>query len=336
MVRKKLVALAAALAAGALTLSACGATNSGSGQASSEPSPSISIDAKWSKCVPGSGSKDVTGMKASDDQDKNIVIAAFNGWDESFAQAHLLKYVLDKDGYTATVKAFDAGPAYVGAVKGDIDIITDQWLPQSQASYIKKFGAQLESDGCWYDNGRLTIAVNKDSPAKSIGDLKSMAGKYQNTLYGIEAGAGETEVVKNSVIPAYGLQNLSFKISSTPAMLSQVKASTEAGRNVAVTLWRPHWAYETYPMRDLKDPKNALGDAENIYSFSPKGFAKKDPKVSQLVKNMAINDKQLSSLEAIMFSKYGGKQDEKAVAEWAQQNPDWITNWQKGKLAGTR
>ncbi|MCY6488430.1 hypothetical protein OYG14_12980, partial [Actinobacillus pleuropneumoniae] len=86
------------------------------------------------------------------------------------------------------------------------------------------------------------IAVNKDSKARTIGDLKTMGDEYDNTLYGIEAGAGLTKATKDSAIPKYGLKNLSFKISSTPAMLAQLKKSTSAGQDIAVTLWRPHWA----------------------------------------------------------------------------------------------
>lgn len=336
--RKKLAALTAVVSAAALALSACGASNSGSGSASGANSdaPSSNVNKKWANCSVTTGAKDTTSMKA--DSDKNIKIAAFNGWDESFATAYLLKYQLGKEGYNVTVKGFDAGPGYIGTAQGDMDVLTDVWLPLTHADYIKQYGDKLESNGCWYDNAKLTIAVNKNSPAKSISDLKTMSSKYQNTLYGIEAGAGETKVVQDTMIPKYGLQNMTFKVSSTPAMLAQLKKATSSNQNIAVTLWRPHWAYEAFPVRDLADPKGAMGGAEKIYSFSHKGFAKKDPKAAQLIKNMAFSDDELSSLENTMFSssKYNGKDPDKAVAEWAGQNGDWIQKWQQGKLTGNQ
>ena len=334
MVQRKIIAVASALAIGALALSGCGATNSGNGEPGGTDAGSDNVNTKWANCTPGEGSKDTTAMKA--DGKKDITIGAFNGWDESFATAGIMKNVLEKDGYKVTIKGFDAGPGYAGLVAGDIDLLTDTWLPITHADYVKRYGDKMKSLGCWYDNAKLTIVVNKDSKAKTIGDLKSIGDEYGNTLYGIEAGAGLTKVTQQSAIPKYGLNNISFKISSTPAMLSQLKKAADAKRDIAVTLWRPHWAYGAFPIRDLKDPKKAMGDAEVIYSFARSGFEQDFPKAAQLMRNMAFDDKTLSDLEDIMFSadKYGGKNQEKAVAEWTSRNEDWVDKLKTGKLAG--
>ena len=106
-------------------------------------------------------------------------------------------------------------------------------------------------------------------------------------------------------------------------------------RDIAVTLWRPHWAYGAFPVRDLKDPKKAMGNAEVIYSFGRPGFEQDFPKVAQLVRNMAFDDNKLSDLEDTMFSadKYGGKNQEKAVEEWISRNNDWVDKLKTGQLA---
>ncbi len=162
-----------------------------------------------------------------------------------------------------------------------------------------------------------------------------MGDDYNNTLYGIEAGAGLTKTTKEKAIPEYGLDNIDFKISSTPAMLAQLKKSTEAKENVAVTLWRPHWAYDAFPIRDLEDPKGAMGDAEKIYNFSSKDAAESKPYVSQLLKNLVLDDKKLASLENLMFSEdnFAGKDHAKAVEQWLKDNPDFVDQWKKGELA---
>ncbi|MDO4413311.1 glycine betaine ABC transporter substrate-binding protein [Cutibacterium sp.] len=334
MVRRKVIGVVSTLTIGAIALSGCGATNSGSGEGDSSATGSNNVDKKWVECTPGDGSKDTGSMKA--DADNKITIGAFNGWDESFATAGILKNVLEKDGYTVTIKGFDAGPGYAGLVGGDIDLITDGWLPLTHADYVKRYGDKMENLGCWYDNAKLTIAVNKDSKAKTIGDLKSMGDEYGNTLYGIEAGAGLTKTTKDSAIPKYDLKNLNFKISSTPAMLAQLKKSTDAGQDIAVTLWRPHWAYDAFPVRDLEDPEKAMGEAEVLYSFGRPGFEKDHPKAAQLVRNMVFDDDTLSSLENTMFSSenYGGENQEKAVTEWTSNNKEWVDKLKSGELAG--
>ena len=189
-------------------------------EATPEAHAGATPDQKWTHCTPGARSKDITAMKP--DTNTSLTIGAFNGWDESWATAGLIKQVLKKDGYTVTIKGFDAGVGYQATAGGDIDIITDSWLPVTQAGYIRKYGPKLENLGCWYDNAKLTIAVNKDSPAHSIADLKKTGGSYGNVIYSIEPGAEMTKTIANQTLPMYGLSNITLKTSSTPAMLAQL------------------------------------------------------------------------------------------------------------------
>ena len=179
----------------------------------------------------------------------------------------------------------------------------------------------------------LTLAVNEDSPARSIADLRDMGGDYGKRIVGIEPGAGLTGQTKKA-LPVYGLDDWNFQISSTPAMLAELKKATDAGDDIVVTLWRPHWAYDAFPVRDLEDPEGAMGGAENILNFSRTGFTDDNPYVAQLLKNLVIDDEHLSSLENVMFSdeNYGGENLDAAVRERAKSNPDFFEDWKAGAL----
>lgn len=327
----KTKSITALLAAGALAVAGCGASNSGSspegGQGEGKGNESEAA-AAYTDCTPAQDSAPAEG----EDKDKELTIGAYNGWDESFATAHLLKAVLEEEGYTVNVKAFEAAPAFAGVAGGDIDIVTDVWMPVTHPQYIEEFGDKMEHLGCWYDNAKLTLAVNEDSPAKSIADLPDMADEYGGKIYGIEPGAGLTKTTEESAIPTYGLDDYEFVVSSTPAMLTQVKNATDKKENVLVTLWRPHWAYAEYPLRDLEDPEGAMGDAEIISSAARSGFSEENPKAAQVVKNLALDDEQLSTLEELMMNKYGGSNHDEAVAEWLKENPDFAEKLVKGEL----
>lgn len=331
---RKRFALPALVAALSLTLAACGASNEGggSGQPGGEGSEAAQIPAAWQSCEVGGQSQSVTDTQGTgQDSDTDITIGAFNGWDESFATAHLLKAVLAEQGYNVTVQAFEAAPAFAGTAGGDIDVITDVWLPTTHTSYIQQYGEQLVQLGCWYDNAKLTIAVNDSSPARSIEDLATMGDQYNNVLYGIEPGAGLTKQTQEKAIPEYGIQ-MEFRVSSTPAMLAEVSRATQANENVAVTLWRPHWAYSAFPMRDLEDPKGAMGGAETIYSAGRPGLDTDNPKLAQIVKNLVLTDDQLSGLEDLMMNKHNGENHDAAVAEWLQANPEFSQQLLAGSL----
>lgn len=328
--RRKLGMVAAALTAGALVLSACSASNSNSDSASGGGTSASTAASKYANCSLTDGVADASSL--SDGTDKNITIGAFSGWDESTATAYLMKNIVTANGYTADVKTLDAAAGFTATAKGDVDVLTDVWLPTTHKTYIEQYGSQLEPLGCWYDSAKLTIAVNSSSPAKSIADLKTMGGDYNNTLVGIEPGAGETGVVKNDVIPAYGLENLTFTTSSTAAMLASIKKAEADNSNVAVTLWKPHWAYAAFDIRDLDDPKGAMGGKEGIWNFATKGFAEKYPKAAQLFKNLIVPDADLAELENLMTQKYGGTNPEAAVNEWLTTHPDFANQLKSGSL----
>lgn len=332
MTRSTTMKFSGLIAAALLALSGCGVSNSGGG--SGGDADSTASDKDWTGCEPGSESGDLDSL--DHDKDKTVNFAVFNGWDETYASVYVLKNLLERDGYTINVKELEAGPAYQAVAKGDIDFHTDMMMPTTHASYYDQVKDDIELQGCWYGAAQNTIAVNEDSPAQTIGDLKDMADDYDNTLYGIEAGAGLTKATKEKVIPDYSLEQLDYRISSTPAMLAQVKKSTVAGDNVAVTLWHPHWAYSKFPLRDLKDPENSLGEKEILYSVGNKESVDKFPFVSQAVKNLALSEEKLADLEALMFSEdeYNGEDPDEAVAEWLDDNPDFVKDFRAGKLDG--
>lgn len=328
MKKSTLMPLTGALAAGLLTLTACGATDADTPEAGGSED---AAGGEWADCTPGAESAEVD---LGSDENTDITIGAFNGWDESFAAAHLTKHVLEEDGFSVSIESFDAGPAFTAVAGGDIDFVMDGWMPITHADYLEQYGDQLETAGCWYDNAKLTIAVNEDSPAQSIADLADMKDEYGGTLYGIEAGAGLTRVTEDEAIPTYGLEDWNFAVSSTPAMLAQLSSSTEADENVAVTLWRPHWAYDAFPVRDLEDPEGAMGEAETILNFARPGFAEDNPQVTQLLKNLVIDDDNLASLENVMFSdeNFGGEDLDGAVEEWVGDNGQFVEDWKAGAL----
>ncbi len=327
------------LTVGALALSACGVSNSGgagndqaAGSSSTSSSSAADMASKFSTCDTSKGAKDVSATQGTGKDGTSVKIAAFSGWDESIASAYLMKNVLNDDGYKASVKVLQAAPAFTALAQGDVDVLTDVWLPKTHKTYIDKYGSKLESLGCWYDSAKLTIAVNKSSPAQSIADLKTMGDKYNNTITGIEPGAGETGVVKNEMMPAYGLDNMKLVTSSTSAMLAAIRKSENDNSNVVVTLWKPHWAYSAFDIRDLKDPKGAMGGKEGIWNFATKGFGKDHPKAAQLFDNLIIPDSDLSQLEYLMSQKYKGKNPDAAVHDWLGKHPEFAKKLAKGSL----
>lgn len=261
-----------------------------------------------------------TACNSSKKDGKDITIGVVSGWAEGEAATALWKRLLTDKGYKVTVKTLDTGPLYTGMAKGDVDLFVDSWLPGTHEDYWKRYGRKLEKIGVWYDKAPLTIAVPTYSPLKSLDDLKGRGAQYGGKIVGIEKSSGLYRISQEKMLPAYGLTGqYQVTTSSTAAMLTELKKATGAKKDIVVTLWRPHWAYTKFPIRDLQDPKGAMGRPDGITTVARKDFSKDQPKVAGWLKSFRMDDKQLGTLEDLIENKYKGRPDD-AVDEWLKSN----------------
>ncbi|MDN5813792.1 MAG: glycine betaine ABC transporter substrate-binding protein [Arthrobacter sp.] len=297
--QRKFASMMGIAATAALALTACGSGDTGSSESEVPDSP-----------------------ENGDQAALNIGVMA--GWDEGVAVSNLWKQILDKKGYDVELTDADAGPVFAGVASGDLDLTMDVWMPLTHKKYLKKYGDDMTKLGTWYDDAKLTIAVNEDAPIDSLEDLAANADKFGNTIYGIDPGAGLTDTTEKAAIPDYGLEKMDFKTSSTPAMLAQLKKATDADEDIVVTLWRPHWAYDEFPIKDLKDPKGAMGDAETITSYGNADFADTYPGLTEWLNDFTIDDDHLFSLENAMFNDTDTDDYGPIVDKWISENQDYV------------
>jgi ABC-type proline/glycine betaine transport system substrate-binding protein len=159
------------------------------------------------------------------DDEGSISIAVFNGWPEGEAVSYLWQHVLENAGYTVELEYADAAPVFLGLSEGDYDVTLDVWLPLTHAAYVEQYGDDVVELGAWNDEAVLTVAVSADAPIDSLDELAENADLFGNRIVGIEPGAGLTAAMEDAVIPGYGLEDMDFSTSSTPAMLSELARS---------------------------------------------------------------------------------------------------------------
>ncbi|MFR9728756.1 glycine betaine ABC transporter substrate-binding protein [Saccharopolyspora sp. MS10] len=260
-------------------------------------------------------------------QEKRIVIG-YIAWDEAIAVSNLYKVVLERQGYQVRLTELEAGPTYAGLAQGNVDLFLDSWLPQTHADYWAQYHDRLEDLGVWYDRATLNIAVpNYLTDVNSIEDLRGRAGEFGGTITGIDPGAGLTRVTRDQVMPAYGLTGqYVLQTSSTTAMLSSLQRSVDAHQPIVVTLWHPHWAYAKFPIKDLADPRGAMGPPEQIHAVGRAGFRADFPQVTGMVQRFHLDDQQLASLENEVNSAPKG-QEQAAAARWADAHPEVISSF---------
>ncbi|MFD5804517.1 ABC transporter permease/substrate binding protein [Streptomyces sp. NPDC127020] len=272
----------------------------------------------------GSGDSEAVANGKNVGQGKKVSLG-YVPWDEGVASTFLWKEILEQRGYEVEAKQFDAGPLYTSLAQGDIDIVTNSWLPTTHAQYWKKYGDRLDDLGSWYDNTSLELTVpSYMKDINSLEDLKGKADRFGGKITGIESSAGEMALLKDKVSKEYGLDK-EYKVvdSSTPAMLAELKRAMSKKEPIVVTLWSPHWAYNDLDLKKLKDPKGAWGKGDGVHTLSRKGFAGDDPTAAKWMKDFKLDEKQLTSLEAEINKAGKGKQQD-AVRTWLKSNPGLV------------
>ena len=271
----------------------------------------------------------LTACGSSEDggsSDQTITLGIIPSWTDGLSTAYLWKNVLEEDGYTVEITEInDAAPLYTGLAEGDIDVFPSAWPEVTHAAYMDEYGDDLEDLGTYYDGAKLTIAVPEYSELQSIEDLVGKSADYDGKIVGIEAGAGLTKATQEQVIPQYGLDEDGWELqtSSTPAMLNALDEAVQAQEDIVVTLWRPFWANNTFPVRDLEDPQGALGEAEGLHEIATLGFGEEFPEVAEMMANAKLDDEQYGTLEDQVVNQ---NPDDPAagVEAWIADNQDWI------------
>ena len=269
-------------------------------------------------CAGGSGSGDDSGSKGT------ITIGGVEGWDDVVSSSMLWEAVLEEQGYDVEIEYQDIAVNFVGMAQGDVDLYVGAWLPNTHADYYAQYEDQLENYGAWNTEALNAIAVNEDAPIDSLAELAEHADEFDNQIVGIEAGAGLTQITENDVIPAYGLDGMDFVTSSTPAMLAELQSKIDAGENVAVTLWQPHWAYSALPLKNLEDPDGAFGEPEQITALGREGFAEEHAEVAEWLENFEMDMDTFNSLMDALAGAEDEDQRAEALQTWMEENREFL------------
>lgn len=256
-----------------------------------------------------------------------ITLGYLPSWTDGLSTAYLLENKLTELGYTVEMQTLtEAGPLYTGLAQGDIDVYPSAWPELTHKSYMDRYGDDIEDLGSYYENASLTIAVPDYVDIDSIDELAGQADRFGGKIYGIEPGAGLTKQTQESALPGYGLDSeYELVTSSTAAMLTELDNAIAAQKDIAVTLWRPFWANDAYPVKDLADPQGLMGEPEALHFLGRSGFAEEYPDAAELISGIHLDDEQYGALEDLVVNEYGEGREAEAVEAWLEQYPDAIS-----------
>ncbi len=265
--------------------------------------------------------------------DKTIRIG-WTAWaDAEFVTKLARRLLHNRLGYHVDLVMSDIGIQYQGVANGDLDVMLMAWLPTTHRNYWKKVSDKVMDLGPLYINARLGWVVPDYVPAKalnSLADLKKPAvrKRLNDRIYGIDPGSGLMQASQNA-IDGYGLTGYDLVASSGAGMTAALKRAIRGHRWVVATAWSPHWMFQKWHLRYLKDPKHLLGGREQIHAVARRGFYNHfDPRVTGFLTRMYIPMPELE--QAMLQARDDGVKQ--AVTTYIKEHPQRVDYWISGRL----
>ncbi|CAD6550788.1 glycine betaine ABC transporter substrate-binding protein [Paraburkholderia sabiae] len=254
---------------------------------------------------------------------------AVTNWADVLAVANVAKYALETQlKQPVQFVQADIGIQYQGVARGDLDIMVGGWLPVTHATYYARYKNDMEDVGVIYTGGKNGWAVPAyipESQVSTISDLEKpdVKSKLNGTIQGIEPGGGLMQASEKA-IKAYDLAGYNLQSSSEAGMLAGVQRAYQSKQWIVATVWSPHWLFQKWQMRYLKDPKGTLGGEEQVHAFASKQFATKFPRADVFFKHFKLT---LADVEAIEFEGNSTNDYATAAKKFVDAHPEKLKAW---------
>src|SRR5260370_20088229 len=254
---------------------------------------------------------------------------AVTNWADVLAVANVAKYALETSlKQPVQFVQADIGIQYQGVARGDLDIMVGGWLPVTHAMYYSKYKNDMDDVGIIYTGGKNGWAVPSyipESQRSSISDLDKpdVKSKLNGTIQGIEPGGGLMQASEKT-IKTYDLSEYNLQSSSEAGMLAGVSRAYQSKQWIVATVWSPHWLFQKWQMRYLKDPKGTLGGDEQVHAFASRQFATKFPPADGFFKHFKLT---LADVEAIEYEGNSTNDYATAAKKFVDGHPEKLKAW---------
>lgn len=275
----------------------------------------------------GCGSDDNSSSDGASDKgssDNNKITLSYVEWDTEIASTNVVKKVLEDEGFDVTITPLDNAVMWESVATGETDGMVAAWLPGTHGDLYEQYKDNIVDLGPNLEGAKIGLVVPEYMDVISIEDLDGEADKK---ITGIEPGAGVVKASENAVEEYDNLDGWEVVTSSSGAMTTALGEAIDKKEDMIVTGWSPHWKFQQYDLKYLKDPKGVFGDAETINTVVREGLEDDMPKAYKILDqfNWTPDD-----IETVMLEISKGASPEEAAEQWVEDNKDKVAEWTKG------
>lgn len=225
------------------------------------------------------------------------------------------------------LKPVSVGVSFVGTARDERSMFLAAWLPATHGDYMARVKDDVVNLGTIYTGAKLGWVVPDYVPADqldSIEDLKKpeIVERLDGRIQGISAGAGLMQL-SNKAMEDYALGDYRLITASGPAMTAALKRAIENEEWIVVTGWSPHWKWERFDLRYLKDPKGTLGGEEHVDAIASPALVESEPEITDFIRRMTF---ELDQINPMLAEAERTSYDEAAQA-FIKSHPELIQSW---------
>lgn len=256
---------------------------------------------------------------------KKVTLAYVN-WESEIASTHVVKHVLQSQGFTVEMKQVEAGPMWQGVASGSADAHVAAWLPTTHKPQMEASKGKVENLGPNLEGTQLGLVVPDYVTIQSIDELSSSADRFGKQIIGIDPGAGIMKGTQTA-IQKYQLP-LKLVQGSDAAMTAALAKAIRKKEWIVITGWKPHWKFSQYKLKFLADPKGVYGQKESIYTIVRKGLKEDKPQAYQILDRFHWTNEDM---QEVMLQIHSGKSPDEAAQDWIKKHPAKVKEWVSGK-----
>lgn len=264
----------------------------------------------------------------------------YQNWPGVTVKTEVAAQLLRTIGYEVETEALDPQFVYQGMSSGDLDLTLGAWMP-----------AHKDMSADVLDGGGTRHAVNiagavqglavpgyvfDETGIDTIEDLVDHGDLFEQTIYGIEAGAGMTRNFQDAVADDYkGLGDWEVQPSSTAGMLSQVKRAARNEEPIVFHGWRPHWMDLEFDLQFLADEDSTLEEGKEIasqestvYTIAMERWIDNNAQQARFAEQFEVPlDAQSMWIDELTREE---REPEDIARDWIADNMDIVAEWVDG------
>jgi glycine betaine/proline transport system substrate-binding protein len=158
----------------------------------------------------------------------------------------------------------------------------------------------------------------------SIEEIKDHYDDFNGKIIGIESDSGMMTIMREKLIPAYGLEDFELIPGTEVSMTAELANAIKKRKWIVVLGWTPHWKFGRWKLKFLEDPKNVWGSEESIHTLTRKGLKEDMPDVYKFLDNFNWSPEEMEQL--LLWNEMGGNPYDNAK-RWMRSNPQRVEAW---------